>query len=67
MNTKLNKPELMGQIMEILEAVSEDPAEKLIAMGEAFVKVGTCLKGVPLTEARNVIRAVALMQGFELN
>jgi hypothetical protein len=58
MKTKLNRIELMRKVNEVVDDATNDPADELIAMGEALVKVGQALKGLTIHDARAVIKGV---------
>jgi hypothetical protein len=55
---KVGRMELVTKISEIIEHSTHDPADELIAMGEALAKVGYALKGQTMHDARAILTAV---------
>ncbi len=58
-----SRVDVLSKVREILNTC-QDPAEELIAMGEALAKIGRALKGLPPTEAKAVLRALMAMEGY---
>lgn len=55
--------EVVNKVREVLEDCTEDPAVELRKFGEAIVKIADALKGLSLADAKNVMRAVATLDG----
>jgi len=58
---KANRMELVKMVKETIESNTYDPADEIIAMGEALVAVGKSLQGLATPDARRVMKAVALL------
>lgn len=55
---RLSRMELLDKLSEIVNASTNDPAEDLIAIGQALQKIGEALRGQSLPDARAIITAV---------
>jgi hypothetical protein len=62
--TKLNRNDLLAKVREVIYASSNEPAEELIAMGQALTKIGEALRGQSGADCRAIITAVATMEGM---
>jgi hypothetical protein len=60
---EVNRINLLHRVRGILDAHTEDPAEQMIREGEALAAIGKALLGIPVHEARAVLRAVTVMEG----
>ena len=49
-------------IREILQEETDEPAAELIKIGTALIRIGEALRGLPLSEARKIIKAVDILQ-----
>ena len=56
--SKASRAETLGLLHEIIMDTTEPPAEGIIAMGTALVKMGETLKGVSSADAKAVIKSV---------
>jgi len=58
---KANRTELVKMVKETIESNTCDPADEIIAMGEALVAVGKTLQGLSTSDARRVMQAVVIL------
>lgn len=54
--------ETIEKVREILHTASDDPADDLIRLGGALIRIGKTLKGKTAKEARAILRAVEAIQ-----
>jgi hypothetical protein len=62
----MTKLEILKRVREILDNCCDEPAEQIIKEGEALVAIGKALKGLPIHDARAVIRSVAALEGLSV-
>jgi hypothetical protein len=60
--TKLNRVELLNKLMEIVRSCTTDPADELIALGNALVEAGAVLKGHSVADQRATIIALQVLE-----
>lgn len=58
--------ELVAKIHEIIQTTTNEPAEELINFGTALTKIGETLRGISVADARQILKAVAELNGFRL-
>jgi hypothetical protein len=61
-----NRANVAATCYEILRDCESDPADKIIALGTALVKIGEALRGTDTFEACRVLRSAAALHGIEL-
>lgn len=64
---KANRAETMKLVKDTLESNTCDPADELIAMGTALIKIGETLQGLPVEDARRIMHAVQILEGYDGN
>ena len=58
----MNRIEVMSKVREVLDTKTADPADELIALGQALVGIGKALKGQSSHDARAILRAVSELE-----
>lgn len=61
-DTKLNRVELLHKLMEIVRSCTNDPADELIALGNALTEAGAVLKGRSAADQRAIIIALQVLE-----
>jgi hypothetical protein len=61
-DTKLNRVELLNKLMEIVRSYTNDPADELIALGNALAEAGAVLKGHSAADQRAIIIALQVLE-----
>lgn len=66
MTSKLNRQNLMKEVHAIIVGSTNDPAEDLIAMGQALISIGETLRGRSNGECRAIMHAVMALEGGDI-
>jgi len=59
--TRTSRAELIDKVREIMSGAA-NPAEELIATGEALARIGRALQSLTTQEAKRVLRAVIALE-----
>ena len=63
--TKANRAEVLTMVHDIIKETTEEPADAIIAMGEALTKIGEALQGVSTADAKAIIRSTMELHGIQ--
>lgn len=63
--TEANRAEVLTMVHEIVVETTEEPAESIIAMGNALTKIGEALRGVSSADAKAIIRSTMELHGIQ--
>lgn len=63
--SKANRAEVLSMVHDILQETTEEPADAMIAMGNALVKIGEALQGVSAPDAQAIIRSTMELHGIK--
>jgi hypothetical protein len=61
-DAKLNRVELLNKLMEIVRSCANDPADDLIALGNALIEAGAVLKDRSAADQRAIIIALQVLE-----
>ncbi len=63
---KANRAEIMQMVSDTITIATADPADEIIAVGEALVKIGQVLKGVSTRDAKAIVKSVMIIHDIEI-
>jgi hypothetical protein len=64
---KANRAEVLTALHDVVMDTTEDPADSIIAMGNALVKMGEALKNVSNADAKAIIKSVMELHSIGVN